>query len=85
MKLYFGPRMKLLLNTEQEEVTNHQGLEYYTMPPVINSFSNKTEQFVNDWYEKCEKQLKTQAGEDTTEQLAAIPPSPPVILAKEEA
>ncbi len=84
--LRYGPKMKLVINTEQKEVENHQGIELYKMSPVIlaTENENKTEQFVNNWYEECEKQLKTQADEDTTEQLAAIPPSPPVILAKEE-
>ena len=84
MKMHFGPRMKV--NTEQKEVENNQGIELYKMPPVIlaTENENKTEQFVNDWYEECEKQLKTQSDEDTTEQLATIPPSPPCILAEEE-
>ncbi len=82
--LRYGPKMQV--NTEQKEVTNHQGLEFYKMPPVIlaTGNENKTEQFVNAWYEACEKQLKTQSDEGTTEQLAAIPPSPPVILAEKE-
>ena len=85
MKMHFGPRMKV--NTEQKEVENHQGIELYKMPPVIlaTENENKTAQLVNNWYEECEKQIKTQADEDTTEQLAAIPPSPTVILATEEA
>ena len=61
MKMHFGPRMKV--NTEQKEVENNQGIELYKMPPVIlaTENENKTEQFVNNWYEECEKQLKTQA------------------------
>ncbi len=75
--LRYGPTMKV--NTEQKEVTNHQGLEFYEMPPVIlaTENENKTEQFVTNWYEECEKHLKTQAD-------VAIPPSPPCILAEEE-
>jgi len=77
MKMHFGPTMKV--NTEQKEVTNHLGIELYKMPPVIlaTGNENKTKQFVNNWYEECEKQLNTNANFEMF-------PAPPCILAEEE-
>ena len=42
--LRYGPRMKLVLNTEQKEVANYQGIEFYEMPPVILATENETEE-----------------------------------------
>ena len=40
--LRYGPKMQV--NTEQKEVTNHQGLEFYEMPPVILATGYATEE-----------------------------------------
>ncbi len=70
MKMHFGPKMKV--NTEQKEVTNHQGLEFYEMPPVILATGNETE----------EQGVITR--ELNTNVELEMFPAPPCILAEEE-
>ena len=60
------------VNTEQKEVENHQGLEFYEMPPVILATGNETE----------EQGVITHAL--TINAHLEMFPAPPCILAEEE-